>query len=151
MNINNPESLDNKTPKWLTGMLSLLVGSGAFWYAWSQYNTLVNQPQLDWFAWIRPVLMLLLGIACLVASAFFVIGNPAAWSVFMGGLSIIPLMLFSNLIVLIFRVIQNIVQGNTDPFLSRLSTSPLKVILNIIVVVIALSVIQVIKKRENND
>jgi F0F1-type ATP synthase assembly protein I len=100
---------------------------------------------------VRPVLMLLLGVSCLVAFTLFIMNRPSAWSVFMGGLSIIPIMLFTNLVVLIFRVLGNIVQGNTDAFLSRLSTSPLKVILNIIVVVIVLSVIQAIKKRENND
>jgi hypothetical protein len=79
------------------------------------------------------------------------IGNPSAWSIFTGGLSIIPVMLFSNLVILIFRVIQNIVQGDTDPFLSRFSSSPLKVILNIIVVVIVLSLIQGIKKSKNDN
>lgn len=151
MTINDQKILNNQMPKWLTSLLSLLVGCGSLWYAWLQYNDLVNQPQLDGYVWIRPVLMLLLGVFCLVASTLFIIGSPTAWSVFMSGLSIIPIMLFSNLVVLIFRVIQNIVQGNTDPFLSRLSTSPLKVILNIIVVVTVLSLIQGIKKRENNE
>jgi hypothetical protein len=150
MNIKDQKSLDDQTPKWF-GMLPLLVASGAFWYAWSQYNYLVHQLQPDWYAWVRPVLMLLLGISCLVAFILFIMNRSSAWSVFIGGLSIIPIMLFTNLIVLIFRVLYNIVQGNTDAFLSRVSTSPLKVILNIIVVVIVLSVIQAIKKRENND
>jgi hypothetical protein len=151
MNIKNQESTDNQAPTWLLSLFSLLVGCGALWYAWLQYNDLVGQSHLDWYLWIRPVFMLLVGILCILATALFTINSPSAWSVFMGGLSIIPLMLFSNLIVLICRVIQNIFQGDTDPFLSRLSTSPLKVILNIIVVVIVLSVIQWIKKNENNN
>jgi hypothetical protein len=148
---NDQEVSNTQMPKWQSSLLSLVIGCGALWVAWLQYSDLANQPQLDWYVWIRPVLLLLLGICCLVALILFMIGNPSALSVFAGGLSIIPIMLFSNLIVLIFRVIQNLAQGNTDPFLSRFSASPLKVILNIIVVIIVLSVIQVLKKRENND
>lgn len=147
----NDQEISNTLPKWLSSLLSLLIGCGALWVAWLQYNDLANQPQLEWYVWIRPVLLLVLGGCCLAALILFMTGSPAAWSMFLGGLSIIPIMLFSNLIVLIFRVIQNLVQGNTDPFLSRFSASPLKVILNIIVVIVVLSVIEALKKKENND
>jgi hypothetical protein len=148
MDINGQENFDHQTPKWLMLLLSLLVGGGALWYAWFQYGNLMNQPQLDWYVWIRPVSMLLVGAFCLVAAVLFILDKASARSVFMGGLSIIPLMLFSNLIVLIFRVVQNIFQGNADPFPVNISASPLKVILNIIIVVIVLSVIQEIKKSK---
>jgi hypothetical protein len=150
MNIDKQKNLEDPTPKWF-GVLPLLVACAAFWFAWSQYDHLVHQPQLEWYAWIRPVLMILLGVSCLVAFTLFIAGNTYAWSGFISALSIIPIMLFTNLIVLIFRMLQNIGQGSPDAFLSRLSTSPLKVILNFVVVVIVLSVIQAIKKRENND
>jgi hypothetical protein len=148
MNINNQENLDHQTPKWLMPLLSLLVGGGALWYVWFQYGNLMNQPQLDWYVWIRPVSMFLVGAFCLVAAVLFILDKSSAESAFMGGLSIIPLMLFLNLIVFVFRVVRNIFQGNADPFPASISASPFKVILNIIIVVTVLSVIQEIKKSK---
>jgi hypothetical protein len=154
MNTTNQEISTDQTPKWLITLFAFIaavLGVAALWVAWFQYGEILNQPQANWYVWIRPVLMAVVGILCLVALVLFVAGRPSAWSVLVGGLSIIPIILFSNLVILILRVIQNIMQGNTDPFLSRFSESPLKVILNIIVVVIVLSVIQGIKKSKDNN
>jgi hypothetical protein len=154
MSINSSEQVGGQVPKWLKNLLPLIaavLGAGALWVARLQYISIMDQPQSEWYAWIRPVLMGLVGILCIMAAFLFIIGKPSAWSVFVGGLSIIPIMLFSNLVILIFRVIQNVMQGDANPFLSRVSSSPLKVILNIIVVVIILSVIQGIKKSKNDN
>jgi hypothetical protein len=154
MSINSSEHEGHQMPRWLTKLLPLIatvVGAGALWIAWFQYIGIMDQPQSEWYAWIRPVLMSLVGLLCMMAAILFMTAKPSAWSVFVGGLSIIPIMLFSNLVILIFRVIQNIMLGDVDPFLSRVSSSPLKVILNIMVVLIVLSVIQGIKKSKNDN
>lgn len=154
MDNNSQEKLAYQTPKWLinlTPLAAIALSGAAFWYAWLKYNNIMNQLESHWYVWISPVLIVLVGILCLLAAILFIAGKPSAWSVFMGGLSIIPIALFSNLVILIFRVIQNTVQGNADPFLARLSTSPLKTILTIIAIVIVLSVVEGIKKVKNNN
>lgn len=154
MNHKSEEKVIDQTPKWLvnlTPLIAIALGGVAFWYAWLKYNNIVNQPEFHWYIWISPVLMVLVGVLCLAATILFIVGRTSAWSVFMGGVSIIPLILFSNLVIFIFRIIQNTVQGNADPFLSRLSTSPLRTILTIIVIVILLSMVEGIKKVKNNN
>ncbi len=146
-------NLANPSPKWLINLLPFISGmlsGGALWYTWFTYNNMANEPEFYWYAWIRLVLMIIMGILCLLATILFILNKPSAQAIFMGGLSMIPVILFSNLVILIFRIIQNILQENIYPFLSRLSTNPFRTILTIIVIILLLSVIDRIKKSQNN-
>lgn len=145
-------NLTNLVPNWLTGFLPLLsavLGGGALWIAWFRHQHIVNQSEFHWYAWIQPIGLVLAGVLCLLATILFILGKASAWSVFKTGLSIVPLILFTNLLILVFRVTQSIVQGNGASFISRLYASPVnKVILAVVVIVILLSIIK--ETKQNN-
>jgi len=142
-----------ETPQWLLNLLpfiSIILGSGALWYAWLRYNSILNRPDYQWLSWIQPALIALMGLLCLSAAVLFIAGKPSGWSVFKVGVSIVPLVLFSNLVILVFRVIQNIIQGNASPFFDRLLTQPYKILL-IPIVIIALVLLGSLGKREKDN
>ena len=137
---NNKEKISSETTKWLIMLpfISALLGAGALWYAWLRYMEMMNQAEVHWYEWIRPTFMLSMGILYLLATLLFILGKSSGWSVFMTGLSMVPLMLFSNLVILVFRVIQNILQGNAQPFLARLFTEPQNLIIPVVVIALVL-------------
>jgi hypothetical protein len=139
---NSSEEKPNiNTPHWLINMLpfiSAVLGGGALWYTWLKYNDVMNQSGFLLYGWIRLAFMLLIGILCLVSTILFILGKSSGWSVFMGGLSMVPLMLFTNLVILVFRFIQNIVQGNAQPFFDHLFTQPENIAIPIVVIALVL-------------
>ena len=145
----NENNAVNQPPKWLSSLLpvaSAILGGGALWFVWVRYNSIVNRPEIHWYDWLQPAGMTLVGILCLLATVLFIAGKRSAWSVFKAGLSSIPLILFINLLILMFRIIQNIFQGNAIAFLSRLYASPLnKVILAVVIIIILLSIVKGMK------
>ena len=130
----------------LLPFISAAIGGGALWYMWFKYLDLINQSGVQWYEWTRPGFMLVMGTLCLLATILFIMDSPSGWSVFMGGLSMVPLMLFTNLVILGFRVIQSIFQGNAQPFLARLFTEPDNLIIPI--VVIAFILLSSLSKRD---
>jgi hypothetical protein len=152
MNTYNREKNLSDTSRWRSIMLALIsaiLGSGTLWFIWIRYESLRSQPDFYWFNWIQLAGFALLGALCLWASILFVSGKSSGWSVFKAGLSIIPLILFFNLMILVYRGIQNIIRGNAYFFFERVLNQPHKVII-ILVVVIALTVLGSLteKKRE---
>ena len=150
MNTYDEENPASETSRWsliLLSVVSTILGSGALWYSWFRYTSIVNRPDFQLYNWIQPAFIALMGILCLSATILFISGKSSGWSVFKAGLSIVPLILFSNLVILIFRVIQNILQGNAIPFISRLYVSPLnKAILAVALMLTLLSVLKGMKK-----
>lgn len=143
MNDNFEEIPTGARPTWLLPLmpfLGLILGVGALGYAWFRYSGILNRPEPHWYQWIQPALFGLMGILCLSAAILFILGRASAWSIFKLGLSIVPLVLFSNLVILVARGIQNIVQGNTTFVLERLIAQPQKLLL-ILVVLIALGLL----------
>lgn len=152
MNFNSEEKTSNPTPNWLINMLpfiSAILGGGALWYSWLKYNDIVSQSVFHWYEWIRPALMVLMGILCLLATILFILGKSSGWSVFMGGLSMVPLMLFANLVILVVRLIQNILQGNAQPFFDRLFTQPKNIAIPIVMITLVL--LGLLSKRDKNQ
>lgn len=155
MNNNHEEKVTNQTPKWLLILLpfiSTILGGAALWYTWFRYNGVVNRPEFHWYSWILPAFMALAGILCLSATLLFILGKSSGWSVFKAGLSIIPLILFSNLVILVFRIIQNIIQGNAKPFFDSLFTQPRNMVIPMVVIVlILLGYLDKRVKNKNNE
>jgi hypothetical protein len=152
MNFCSEEKTSNPMPNWLINMLpfiSAVLGGGALWYSWLKYNDIVNQSGFHWYEWIRLTLMAFMGILCLLATILFILGKSSGWSVFMGGLSIVPLILFSNLVILVFRLIQNILQGNAQPFFDRFFTEPKNIAIPIVVITLVL--LSLLSKRDKNS
>jgi hypothetical protein len=144
------EKLSNQTPKWLQIIVSAILGGGGVWYAWFRYNTLVNRPDSSWYGWVQVAFLVLIGVLCIWATVLFIWGKPSGSSLLKLGISIIPLFLFSNLVILIFRVIQNIVHGDAALFLDRVFAQPHKFIL-IPIVVILLLWLESLTKRDSRN
>lgn len=145
-------NLTNPVPKWLNGflpLLSILLGSGALWLTWVRYQNIVNGAGFIWYSWIQPVGLVLVGVLCIVATTLFLLDKASAWSVFKTALSIVPLMLFINFIILLFRIAQSLIQGNAISFISGLYASPVnKVILTVVVIVILLSIVKETRQKK---
>lgn len=151
MNTTPKEKLPDQTPKWLANLLpfiSTILGSAAIWFAWFRYNSIVIRPEFHWYDWIQPALIALMGILCLLATLLFILGKPSGLSVLTYGLSIVPLILFSNLVILVFRIIQNIIQGNAQSFFDNLFAQPRNMVIPVVVIVLIL--LGYLEKRVKN-
>jgi predicted membrane channel-forming protein YqfA (hemolysin III family) len=142
-------STANRAPRWLPSV-SLVLGSGVLGYAWTFYTDLVRIPETPWHYWLRLVFIILMGLLCLLAAVISVLGvRKRAMRIFAAALSMIPIILLTNLVILVFRVIQSFIQGNAVPFITRLYDRPLsRVILGIVIILVVLSIIQRIIYRE---
>jgi hypothetical protein len=150
MNFYREENQPRQMPKWSQPSLALvsaILGVGVLWFVWFRYSGISNRPEISLYHWIQLVSIALIGILCLSAAILFIAGKPFGWSVLKAGLSIVPLLLFSNLVVLLLRVSQNVMQGHGISLLSRLYASPLnKAIVGVVILLILLSVIKDVRK-----
>jgi hypothetical protein len=144
----NTDEKDRLQTKVLLVCASIVLGSGALWLAWLRYRHLINEPDFYWYNWIQLAGIAIIGILSLCAAILFILGRRSARSLFTFGLSLIPILLFANLMVFLFRVFQNILQGNAIFFLERLFAQPYKVIV-VLLIVIALTVLRSLNERKN--
>jgi hypothetical protein len=152
MNDIRDEKLAHQTPRQTQVLLavgSTILGLGALWYAWMRYN-LLAEPDSHWYGWIQVAAIRFVGLLCIWAAVLFILGKPSALPLLKVGISIVPLILFFNLIVLIFRVIHNLTQGNATLFLDSVFAQPQKFIV-IPIIVIALLLLESLMKKIKND
>jgi len=91
----------------------------------------------DWYEWARPAWTMAIGIVFLAAAVIYLAGKSAAgWSAFKLGWVLVPVMLFTNLILLLIRV----VQGHAWPIFEKIADHPLKFV-TIPAIIIALVII----------
>jgi hypothetical protein len=134
----------------LLALSSLTLGGGAIWWAWLRYEDLARQSDSYWYSWVQLAGMALVGILCLLAAMLFFQGRQSARSVFKLGISIVPIILFANLMILVFHGIQNVLQGDASFFLDRILAQPYK-LLFILVIVIALAVLGSLNEKEKQQ
>jgi hypothetical protein len=139
-----------KTPNWFLSALAFVLGIGALWFTWLRYESLGSQPDFYWYSWIQIAGIALLGILCLWASVLFLSGKSYGWPVFKAGLSIVPLILFFNLMILLYRVVENILQGNANFFFERVLSQPYKVIL-VVVIIVALTLLGSLQENKREQ
>ncbi|SEO61085.1 hypothetical protein [Paenibacillus sp. OV219] len=137
----NDTKLNEQTPKWLLSLapfLSALLGAGALWYTWTKYHEIVDPPSFEWYGWIRPALITLVGMFFLLSTLLFIAGKAGAgWSLFVGSISAIPLILFVNLIVLLVRVVIGLFQGEASDLFSKLFATPFNKALLVVAIIFA--------------
>jgi hypothetical protein len=95
-------------------------------------------------------MLALVGLICLWAALLFLLRNSNALSALKFGLSLVPLVLFVNLILLVIRVIINILGGNTGYLLERMVSRPEKVLL-VPILVLVLAVLSVLSKTDRKN
>ena len=130
----------------LLALSSLVIGSGAFWLTVLRYESLAKQSDFYWYSWVQLAGIALVSILCLWAAILFILGRPSGRSVFKLGLSVVPIILFVNLMILVFRGIQNIFQGNANFFFERVFAQPYK-ILFILAIVIVLTILSSLNEK----
>jgi hypothetical protein len=143
----NTEKSSNEHPIWLS-FLSTLLGCAAFWYAWLRFTNLLGRSDTNWYEWIQPSLVFLFGLMSLGSAVLFILRKADASSYFKLGLAIIPLTLFINLLILLFRAVTSLWQGNAGFLLERVLSQPQKFIL-ILVIIIALIMLDRLNNSEN--
>jgi len=145
------EKESNEKPKGLASLfplLSPLLGGGALWLAWMRYSALINQSSANWYQWVQTAAIALVGILCLLATVLVLFDRSSGTAVLKTGLSIVPLLLFANLLVLLARIGQSILEGNAMMFLARLYASPLnKALLIVVGILIVLSILKETEKQ----
>lgn len=143
----NTEKSSNRHPIWLS-LISTLLGCAAFWYAWLRFTNLLGRSDTNWYDWIQPSMISLFGLLSLGSAVLFILRKPDASSYFKLGLAIIPLTLFINLMILLFRAAASLWQGNTGFLLERVLSQPQKFIL-IPVIILALIMLDRLNNSEN--
>ncbi|MEC0329526.1 hypothetical protein P4H42_07810 [Paenibacillus macerans] len=141
MHQDRKEKLAPDSPDWLgktLAFLSALLGAGAFWYTWYSYQDWMAGTGVPWYGWIRIAFMLLIGVFCLSAALLFIMGKRAGWSVFQTGLMLVPVMLASNLIIVIIRAVIGAFQGKTLPFFEKIISDPKSIAVPGIILALAL-------------
>lgn len=116
----NTEQTSNRQ-QILSSLVIALLGVAAIWYAWLRFTSLATRTEIGWYEWIQPSMMVLFGVLSFWAALLSLLLRPDALFYFKLGLSIIPLILFVNLIILLFRVIAGILQGNAAFLLGSLT------------------------------
>ncbi len=143
--------LNNLSPGWLR-FWSFVLAIGAFWYIWFKYDDIVNSAVSGydyWYVWIRPALIALVGILCLLAAILSLAGKHTAPSMFMGGISVILFILLSNLVIFVIRVVHRIFAGDAGPVFDRIFAEPHKVFL-VPLIILALATIHSLSKKKDN-
>lgn len=125
-------------PNWPITILSAVLGGGAIWYSWLIYNHILHQSGFLWHDWTRLAFMMLMGVLCLAATVLFIARKSSGRIVLKCGLSMIILVFFTNLVILVIRALQNIGQGDVQPFLAQFFTQPRNIIIPIIVIALVL-------------
>jgi hypothetical protein len=132
----------------LLAFISLVLGGTAVWYAWLRYASLMSRIDTGWHEWIQPLMVVLFGLLSLWAAVLFMLHKPDGLSYFKLGLSIIPLILFVNLVILLLKAVAGILQGNAAFLLDRVLSQPHKFIM-IPIVIIALILLGVLNNTED--
>lgn len=115
--------------------MSVLLGGAAMWYVWLRITNLFSRPNVSWHEWVQPSMVALFAFLCLVATILFLFRKPEAVSYFKLGLSVIPLILFVNLMILLFRAVASVWQGDAGFILERVLSQPHKFILIPLIIV----------------
>jgi hypothetical protein len=148
MNAHPETNFTERSKSILYPFLSGIVGSGVLWYVWLRSLNLLQRADAQWYEWIQPVMLVLVGVMGLWATLLFIMRRPLALSVFKLGLSIVPLLLLVNLLILLIRVIVNVFQGNAGVLLERILNQPYKALL-IPIIVIMLMLLGALTKNED--
>lgn len=115
--------------------MSIVLSGAAIWYTWLRVTNLVSRADDRWYEWIQPLLMVLFAVICLVAAALFLFRKSEAASYFKLGLSVIPLILFVNLMILLVRAAASVWQGDAGFLLERVLSQPHKFVLIPLIIV----------------
>ncbi|WP_018932243.1 hypothetical protein [Gracilibacillus lacisalsi] len=142
-------------PGWLQRLLpfiSIVLSLLAFSYVFYRYT----QGDLELVHWLRIIIFSIIGTVLLFSAVTFVFNKEEAWKLFIGGLTLIPILLLLQLFLLILRVIrivlQSIFQGSVpEPIRMFIENYPSKfdiIILGVLFIIGVLWIIDQLKKSK---
>lgn len=145
-----PKKSNNAAATW-EALLSAVAGVVVLWATWFFYNDRLRSPGTEWYAWIRPTLLVLGGILSLVAAALLAARRPSGRVTLRLAIGTIPVFLATGLVIVALRfvgfivdvgrgVVNNADQLTVDTLLDRLRLSPLA-LANVIVVALIILVV----------
>ncbi|WP_163582909.1 hypothetical protein [Gracilibacillus saliphilus] len=142
-------------PSWLQRLLpfiSIVLSLLAFFYVFYRYT----QGDLEFVHWLRIIIFSIIGTVLLFSAVTFVFNKEEAWKLFIGGLTLIPVLLLLQLFLVILRVIrivlQSIFQGSVpEPIRMFIENYPSKfdiIILGVLFIISVLWIIEQLKKSK---
>ncbi|MGP4040135.1 hypothetical protein ACTWP4_09605 [Gracilibacillus sp. D59] len=96
-------------PSWLQRILpfaSIVLSLLAFSYVFYRYT----QGNLEIVHWLRIIIFSIIGVVLLVSTIIFAFHKEEAWKLFIGGLTLLPVLLMLQLFLLILQVIRIVLQ-----------------------------------------
>ncbi|HWO96605.1 MAG TPA: hypothetical protein VNM45_09760 [Bacillus sp. (in: firmicutes)] len=100
----------NNLPQWFQRtipLISVLLSVLAFSYIIYLYN----QASLELVHWVRIIIFAMIGVVLLLSSIIYVFNKESAWKGLIGGLALLPILLFLQLILLLIKIIKMIISS----------------------------------------
>jgi len=146
---NTPEQWITEVPDWVVRVLPLMcaVAGGLLLTAtWFFYKDSWNTAGFHWYQWIRPALMVLAGILCLIAAALLAMHKPVGWNVLLTAAGMIPVILAIGLVMVAIRVLaragswiaDNSGRLSDGTFLNQLTINPRNIAISALILAIVL-------------
>ncbi|QGH32887.1 hypothetical protein GI584_01940 [Gracilibacillus salitolerans] len=140
-------------PVWLQRMLpfvSIVLSLLAFSYVFFRYT----QGDLEFVHWLRIIIFSIIGVILLFSAIIYAFNQGEAWKWFVGGLTLLPVLLMLQLFLLILKVarivIQSVFQGSVpEPIRIFIENYPSKfdiIILSVLFIIGVMWIIDQLKK-----
>lgn len=152
-----PNKVDefNNLPLWVQRLLpwiSLILSILAFPYI----IYLTHQASLEFVHWMRMVIFAVMGLALLFSAVIYPFNKVTAWKWLLGGLSLLPLLLCLQLILLCFRILSivahSMIRGTLpEPIRIFIENYPSKADVLILLVLFSLGVFWIIDRLKNKE
>lgn len=130
----------------LEALLYAVAGAVILLGTWFFFGSRLRGPGVEWYGWIRPILLAIGGLLCFVAAALAALRRRSAWDVIQLGVGMIPLTLALGLLLLPIRFVGNLLGWmggdasfpSFDAIVDRLWSSPLKLAINVAVIAVVI-------------
>ncbi|MBP1996542.1 hypothetical protein [Paenibacillus eucommiae] len=145
---------DNGSLDWnasLLSLISLAAGIMILWATWFFYKDALDTPGFPWYRWIQPILMVLGGILSLIAAALLLMRRDSGMAVLKTAVGIIPVILALRLLIVIIIFIGKAFDGTIMARLNDITMSPLKITINVAVVVVIILLVQLGKAGKSKS
>ncbi len=140
-------------PVWLQRMLpfvSIVLSLLAFSYVFFRYT----QGDLEFVHWLRIIIFSIIGVILLFSAIIYAFNQGEAWKWFVGGLTLLPVLLMLQLFLLILKVarivIPSVFQGSVpEPIRMFIENYPSKfdiIILSVLFIIGVMWIIDQLKK-----
>lgn len=155
MNMNdsraNSTAVKESDRKWLAALSAVagIIALGAVWYFYADHW---QAGDLPWYRWIQPALMSLGGIMALAASPLILSHSEHGKPLFQMALGMIPVVFALRLLIVAVFLVGRLFDGSIfDRMPEHIEASPLKIAINVVVVIAIVQLVQWRMKAKSNS